>query len=498
MIRWRESSLRTRLTVLYIALLTLLLIGLGMVFYFDVRMFLIHTTAVRLRAQAKPIIEHWIAEFQLDASGAQLLQIVAENLARDLTSRDTTALVLDRYGRLLANGRRLPEEPAPAPVDLARAALALAGENEVTYEIMVNDQHTLVLFIPLRRQPGHPEIFGVVQLNTPLTLIDQILWREQKLIIIGSLVTILLGMVGSFWLTSSALRPLRRMTDACRRIADGDFSERVNLPYHQHAHTKDEVAHLGSAFNHMITRIENTFAAQQRFIADAAHELRTPLTAIKGSLEVLLRGSQDNPTDAKRLIRAMYGEAERLGRLAEQLLDLTRLQNGIILHCAPLELERWLKEEFLPQAQLLTRERRLELRLGEPATVYADSDALKQVLFNLLDNAVQHTTPGGAIQIGWETAHSVVKIWVADDGEGIASEDMPHIFAPFYRGDRSRSRQRGGAGLGLTIIQSIVHAHGGQVHVVSAPGKGTQVAFTLECIHASLQKSEKTLTGGSS
>ncbi len=484
MIRWRESSLRTRLTVLYVALLTLLLSGLGVLFYFDMRTFLFSTTAVRLRAQAKPVIERWIAEFHLNIPNIQLSKPIAEELARDLTSRDTTALIIDRQKALLANGRRLPEEPEPAPIDPDKLALALSGENEITYNEMVGKQYTMVLLIPLRPQPGHSEIFGVVQLNTPITTINEILWREQRVIIVASIVTILLGVAGSFWLTSSALRPLRRMTDACRRIAAGDFSERVNLPYPQNAEAKDEVIQLAGAFNDMITRIENTFAAQQRFIADAAHELRTPLTAIRGSLEVLLRGSQDDPTSAKRLIRAMYSETERLNRLAEQLLDLTRLQNGIILRRISLDVERWLREEFLPQAHLLTRDRRLELQPGGAAVVNADPDALKQVLFNLLDNAVQHTTSDGVIQIGWETTHTVVKIWVKDEGEGIDSEDLPHIFAPFYRGDRSRSRLRGGAGLGLTIVQSIVHAHGGRVHVASAPGKGTQVTFTLECIQS--------------
>ncbi|MCS6827718.1 MAG: HAMP domain-containing histidine kinase [Caldilinea sp.] len=487
MIRWRESSLRTRLTVLYVGLLTLLLVGLGALLYFDVRTFLVTSTAVRLRAQAKPVIERWLAEAPLDAAGVPSLRPIADHLARDLTSRDTTALIIDHSGALLANGRRLPEEPLPAPVDAERMALALAGENEITYAVMVDDQHTMVLLIPLRPQPGDPTILGVAQLSTPLTVVDQILWREQRLIIVGSVLTILLGMAGSFWLTSSALRPLRRMTDACRRIAAGDLSERVNLPHQQNVETKDEVAQLASAFNDMITRIENTFAVQQRFIADAAHELRTPLTAIKGSLEVLLRGSQDDPANAKLLIRAMYSEAERLSRLAEQLLDLTRLQNGMILHRAPIDLGRWLQEEWMPQAHLLARDRRLELQPGEPATIYADPDALKQVLFNLLDNAVQHTMQDGKIQIGWATAHSIVKLWVADDGEGIAPEDLPHIFAPFYRGDRSRSRLRGGAGLGLTIVQSIVHAHGGRVQVSGTPGKGTQVTFTLECIQSSWQ-----------
>lgn len=477
MSRWRKSSLRTRLTILYVALLVLLLTGLGALLYWDVKAFLISSTAVRLRAQAKPVIERWLIDVQAGEAATQFLLSIAANLARDLTSRDTTALILDHNGAVLANGRLLPEEPLPAPVDSEQVARALAGENEITYSVMVGDQHTMVLLIPLRPQPGHPDIVGVAQLNTPLTAVDQILWREQRLIIFGSVLTILLGMAGSFWLTSSALRPLRRMTDACGRIAAGDFSERVNLPHRHSGQTRDEVVQLASAFNDMITRIEDTFASQQRFIADAAHELRTPLTAIKGSLEVLLRGSQDDPTNAKRLTRAMYNEVERLSRLTEQLLDLTQLQNGIILHRSLIDLERWLQEEFMPQAHLLVKESHLELRPGEPTKLYVDPDALKQVLFNLIDNAVQHTSTNGNIQLGWQATASAVNIWVADDGEGIAPVDLPHIFSPFYRGDRSRSRLRGGAGLGLTIVKRIVEAHGGKVRVASTPGEGTCVTL---------------------
>ncbi len=486
--RWNNLSLQVRLTLLYVGLLASLLCPLGGILYLDTRRFLYASTALRLRAQAKPVIERWLASgipsetsptsptLPVAAPSTRQLQeltTIAAGLARALTSRDTTALVLDGDARVLANGRLLPEEPIPAPPDPTYTTRALAGENEVTYITTVADQRTLVLLIPLRPAPGSPEVLGLVQLSTLLALIDQILWRQRLLIAGGTLMTIIAGTLGGLWLTSSALAPLRRMIVTSRRIAAGDLSQRVDLPRHT-----DEVGQLAASFDDMVARIEAAFATQRRFVADAAHELRTPLTALQGSLEVLLRGSQDDPAAAARLTQGMYREVTRLSRLAEQLLDLSRLNTPTPLHQQQIALAPFL-EEFAQQARLLAHERQVILEPGEPGTLYADPDMLKQMLFNLVDNAQQHTQEGGAIRLGWRVLPNAVEIRVADDGEGIAEEDLPHIFEPFYRGIRSRSRRRGGTGLGLALVRAITEAHGGQVEVSSQPDQGACFTITL-------------------
>ncbi|MCD6520209.1 MAG: HAMP domain-containing protein [Anaerolineae bacterium] len=475
---WNNLPLRIRLTFFYVGLLGLLLGIFGGTLYWDTRHFLFQSTTTRIRAQAKPVIERRLFGAGGSSSSSpqaleERLQQIAYPLARDLTSRDTVALVLDKTGQVLADGRLLPEEPYPPVPSPQAVSRALAGENEVNYITTIQGERVLVLLIPLRQAPGSPQVIGVVQLSTPLAPIEQILQRQRLLLALSITGTLLVGTILGLWLTTSALTGLTRMVQTCQRIAQGDLSQRVNLPHH-----RDEVGQLALAFDEMVARIEALFASQGRFVANAAHELRTPLTALQGSLEVLMRGAQDDPAATARLIQGMYREITRLTRLSQQLLDLTRLESASDIRKQPLELATFF-DEFLQQAQLLGPERNISLQAGPPLTLLADADALRRVLFNLVDNAIQHTAPGGTISLGWRRQGDQVAIWVADDGEGIAPEDLPHIFEPFYRGDRSRSRRWGGTGLGLALAKALVEAHGGQIQVSSEPGRGALFTITL-------------------
>jgi signal transduction histidine kinase len=330
----------------------------------------------------------------------------------------------------------------------------------------------------------------VAQLNSPLTLVDETLRTQTSFITLGILLTLIAGSIGGLFLTASALKPLRRMANTCRQIAAGDLHRRVALP-----HSKDEIAKFADAFNEMVSHLEKSFAAQRRFIGDAAHELKTPLAALQGSLEVLLRGAQDDAATARHLTQGMHRETLRLKRLVEQLLDLSRLDAPIELHLETIEIDTFLLE-FVEQARMLTQNRRITLDAGAPAIVAADADSLKQSLFNLVDNAARHTSDGGRITFGWQNGANTVEIWVEDDGEGIADEDLPHIFEPFYRGgDRSRSRHDGGGtGLGLTLVQATIKAHGGRIEARSKPGAGSR--FTL-IFPVNLNSNSKIFSNGS-
>lgn len=469
--RWNNLSLRLRLTFLYVCMLAVLMAVLGSLFYYDIRSFLIDSTATRLRAQAKPVVD---SALQNLGSGSDVVGI-SESLSRSITSRDTTAVILDADGEYLADGRTLEEESPPVPPRSTYVDQALGGINEVEY-IDTNsfDERMLVLFIPLRSSDDNEEVIGAIQLNTPLTFTDELLSQERLLIGSGIAIALVLGTIGGLWITGSALTPLRRMVATCRRLSSGDLGERVNLP-----HRKDEVGQLAAAFDDMADRIEATFAAQKRFTADAAHELRTPLTALGGSLEVLMRGSQDDPAAANRLIQGMHREVLRLGRLSEQLLDMSRLDAPMALNYQDIRLARFF-EEFASQAEHLAREHEIVLEKGPPeTTLHADPDTVKQALFNLADNAAQHTPPGGKVRLGWGEGNGSIEVWVADEGEGIQPDNLPYIFEPFYRGDRSRSRRRGGTGLGLALVKTIAKSHGGEVHVESEEGKGSRFTMTL-------------------
>ncbi len=496
--RWIDLPLKTKLTFLYLSLLVALFVSAGIILYIDTKHFLITSTALRLRAQAKPVIERWLATgsgfppapppppappgssepIAPLSSGSpspveRLTTETAWSLARALTSRDTTALILDIYGDVLACGRLLPEEPSPVSPDPQRIARALKGDNEVTYITTQGGERELVVLIPLRHTPTDPHVFGVVQLNTPLNLVERILWRQRTLILMGVFVTLFIGAAGGLWITGSTLAPLKRMITTCRQIASGDLSRRVSLPQR-----RDEVGQLAAAFNEMVDHLEKMFMAQQRFVAAAAHELRSPLAAIRGSLEILLRGALDERETAMRLIQGTYREVTRLGHLAEQLLSMMKIGTPVLLHRQWVEVKTLL-EDVIKEMQLLASDRDLILTHGPEVALCIDVVYFKQVLLNLVDNAIRHTEQGGRIELGWAADSSSVRIWVADDGEGISPEDLPHIFEPFYRGRKARSSNRKGVGLGLALSKAIVEAHNGTISVTSTLGKGTRFVITL-------------------
>lgn len=470
---WSRLSLPLKLTLLYVGLLALILGTLGTVLYLDNQRFLVDNLAARVRAQAKPIIARWLfgrgqppplLGRDQGPRGRPRLEDIAAGLARDLTSRDSGALILDRRGRVLARGKVLPEEPEPAPPDPAFYRRALAGENEVSYATHWQGAHVLVVLVPLRPSPQSPRVMGLVQITTPLAPIDDILFRQRLVLLVGIGLALAVGTLLGLLFTSSALKGLTRMVATCQGISAGDYGRRVGL-----SQRGDVVGRLSQAFDQMAERIQAAFQAQKRLVANAAHELRTPLTALQGSLEVLLRGVQDDPVASARLVRVMYQETRRLTRMCEQLLDLSRLEASANLEKRPLELKEFFRR-LMPRLGLLAPEHHLELAGKGELNIAADSELLTRTLLNLVDNAARHTPAGGRIELGWRAREEGAELWVADSGAGIDPQDLPHIFEPFFQGGQGKGAK--GAGLGLALVKAMVEAHGGGIQVESRPGRG--------------------------
>jgi two-component system OmpR family sensor kinase len=310
-------------------------------------------------------------------------------------------------------------------------------------------------------------------MSSTLADINTSLFRHGSMLIGLTAVILILGTAAGFWLIGMSLKDLQALLTACNQISRGNFSKRVPV-----RNSRDEIGRLAASFNQMAGRIEDAFSSQQRFVANAAHELLTPLTGLRGSLEVLLRGAQDDPAAAARLSRGMYREVNRLIRLCEQLLGLSRLESPSNIRKEHVVLPDFF-QDFKSQARILAQDRPLVIQQGPHVKVWADPDMLKQILLNLLSNALRYSPPETPVVISWRLLPDRVEIRVADQGKGMDAETMSHVFEPFYQGKSAGISGEKGIGLGLCLARSMVEAHQGTIWVRSEPGRGTTVFFTL-------------------
>ena len=303
--------------------------------------------------------------------------------------------------------------------------------------------------------------------------------------LIGLLVTAACVVVG--WLGfRRAFRPLRAIEDTAAAIAAGDLTSRV--PAHT-AH--DEVASLSRSINAMLSQIESSFAAREasearmrRFVTDASHELRTPLATIRGYAELYRQGAASSPEAVAASMGRIEGEATRMSALVEDLLTLARLDNRRPMQIEPVDLTV-IAGDVVQDARARTSSHTLRLAglpgrpLG-PAVVDGDDSRLRQVVTNLVANALQHTPAGTSVTVRVGAEAGRCRVEVVDDGPGIPPEAMPHLFERFYRTDPARGRRAsGGHGLGLAIVAAIVQAHGGRTGVAATPGGGATFLVDL-------------------
>jgi len=319
---------------------------------------------------------------------------------------------------------------------------------------------------------------GTMQLASEIGMIDSTRNTLLRILLLTALLSMVIAGISSWLSIGRALAPIAAVTDTAQQISKTDDLSR-RIPYHGPEH--DEVGRLITAFNETLGRLEHLFASQQRFLADVSHELRTPLTVIKGNVDLMRKiGSADEES-----LIGIEEEADRLTRLVGDLLLETQAESGKLpLYFAPVELDTLLLEVF-KEMHFLTHDR-IQLKLTEidQVLVNGDRDRLKQVLINLVSNAINYTPPGGEVYLSLGIVGDNARLIVRDTGPGIPNEDVPHIFERFYRAEKSRSRSKvGGFGLGLSIAYWIVTNHGGRIEVNSAEGKGTTFCIWLPLLN---------------
>jgi len=450
-------SLRLRLTMLYATLMGAILFVMGMALLRVVSILLLNQIDDHLETIHGSIVEN------IRASSLGKMEVNFEDI--ELGS-DVYVQVWSVVGELQSSfGDFENFENKPFDPDSLRIT------HPIYRNLNTEDWRVRVLSIPLE-QRGH--IIAVLQIASDLRVFDEIRANLLDVITIIWIVAVLFSGV-IVWLTlGQSLKPLDAITKTAEQINRADDLSR-RIPYYGPAH--NEIGNLVGSFNQTLERLETLFTSQQRLLADVSHELRTPLTVIKGNADLMRRM---NSLDMESLT-SIDQEAGRLSRLVGGLLLLAQAESGkLALAMQRVELDLLLTEVF--QEMIVLAGNRVRVHLNEIDQVYVngDRDRLKQVLINLVANAIQYTPQGGDIFLSLDTIKEQARIICRDTGPGIPAEDLPHIFERFYRAEKSRTRGKTTSfGLGLSIANWIVERHGGRIEVNSREGVGTTFAIWL-------------------
>jgi heavy metal sensor kinase len=368
----------------------------------------------------------------------------------------------------------LSDEPESKRFDPSRVPplKAQAGQEFLREEHLTADSELMIFALPFSAKNGDKYVIEVGASNRE---IERVLHGLLLAIAIGLPVVVTIAIAGGYLLMRRALRPVDEITQSAERITSRNLSERLPAPQ-----TGDEIERLSVGLNRMIARLDESFQHIHRFSADASHELRTPLTILRGELEAAVQQPQITP-ELRETLGSALEETERLSRIVESLMAIARLDAGE----AKVELAHFdlaeLTSSTTEQMRLLAEDKNIALRCEakQHVGIEGDRSRLKQVIVNLVDNAIKYTPAGGHVGVKVYASNGCGVLEVNDDGVGIPAEALPHIFERFYRADKARSRQMGGAGLGLSIIKAIVTAHGGQVNVESVEGRGSRFLVEL-------------------
>ena len=330
-----------------------------------------------------------------------------------------------------------------------------------------------------------PLTLGLVQISTTVEPIYIMLLNQIYFYIVASIIIIILGILIGRSVLKHTLKPLYNLTNTLERVTVGQLNMRLPVDNGQF-----EIDSLSDAFNGMFKRIETSFEKEQyikekmqRFISDASHEMRTPLTSIHGFVEVLLRGAAKNEKQLDLALNSILTESERLTKLVNELLMLTKLDQQIKPEMKNENIKDII-EEIYPQLQILAGERKIDLKLKDNLLVKANRNQIKQIIYNLVQNAIQHTDEkNGVVSISVNSidkpSGSFLVLKIKDNGTGIPEKDLNEIFDRFFRSEVHRSRKHGGYGLGLSIVKSIVDAHLGEIRVSSELDKGTSFSIFI-------------------
>ncbi len=405
------------------------------------------------------------------------LQQLAVLAASDTSARVT---ILDVRGNAVADSD-YPIVDITNQLQQVEVQTAITGGEQ--YEVREEPlSGTRRLYAAAPIQQGNA-LLGIVQISRPTSEIMKAIWNVEFKLLAAGLVALIVSVILGLWISRRLVRPVNELEAAAIATAGGDFHYQIEIT------RSDELGALALAFNHMVNELRRMIEQQRAFVADASHELRTPLTNIKLRSEALLSYGDVEPEMTRRYLVEIDSEADRLARLATDLLDLSRLEQPR----QPLRPEQSIEVRPMVRSvtemmQLRAQQKNVRLRTNlsddlPPLRIHPEH--LEAILVNLIDNAIKYTPAGGEVLVATDMIGDEVRLSVQDSGPGIPNADLPHIFDPFYRVDKARSRRRGaqdeigsGAGLGLSIVKTLVEQNEGRIEVETrAEGSKFSVYF---------------------
>jgi two-component system OmpR family sensor kinase len=452
-----------------VALLVLVTVGLvasDLATYQAVRTFLVARVDSQINAALHPAVD-WITHGGGTNRGGGIHFDSSPTYVevRDATNKVPATANSGRFGQPPSSTPRMPSTLPSAPSCGDQLCASSAA-----FDVAAVEKGGPAYRVHVWALPGQ---VGTVAIAMPLGDVADTL---GGLLLIETLVTLGVlcgaGALG-FFLVKLGLRPLHEIERTAEAIAVGDLSQRV-----RRAEARTEIGRLGIALNAMLSQIEGGFAQKEasenrlrQFLADASHELRTPLTSIRGYAELFRRGAGDRPEDLSKVMLRIEEEGKRMGVLVDELLLLARLDQGRPLEHKPVNMAAIVRESTAG-ARAVEPDRRVDLLSTGSVVVTGDALRLRQVIDNLLSNVRTHTPPGTPAKVTLSTADGHAILEVEDHGPGLAGADRDQLFNRFYRADPSRNRDRGGMGLGLSIVDAIIRAHGGSVRALDTEPSG--------------------------
>jgi len=466
---FRQSpSLRAQLTVVYSLAVAIVLLIFGLLLYFTLDQVTLKTMDQTLVVRAQQVRSTlW------PASGSSLTAADLSRARLDLTPLQTLdapglyVRVFDTQAGLLGTSVNL--KGGWLPIDYQDVGRALDGRTVTANVSAPNGRRLRVRSTPITVDK---RVAGVLQVGESLQPLEGTMTRLRYILLALSALALAAAAAAGWLIANRGLRPLTRIAQVATLIrGSGDFGRRIGM-----TGRRDEIGMLATSFDELLGTVEETLMRHKQFVADCSHELRTPLLVVSGNLDLL--GRIDDPAERAECLKEARAEAARMQRMVADLLLLAQVDRGQVVEFLPLRLDELLQDVY---RLMLPRSggHLLSLAANEAITVLGDPERLKQAVLNLVENALHYTPEGGSVMIGLDTVDESARVWVRDTGVGIAPEEQERIFNRFYRVDRSRRRDGGGAGLGLAIVRYLVEAHGGQVQVKSRPGAGSTFTVLL-------------------